>query len=115
MLDPVNPDRVRICTDYAGEAIGMLLKIMRREDISPDTRMRAAKEVLVRVYGALPFMEGNEVRRNVFQAVHERQRSRALRREDCARRRADKAAERRNGATADRGGRPPGGTRRSIP
>ena len=109
MLDPVNPDRVRICTDYAGEAIGTLLTIMRRDDISPDTRMRAAKEVLVRVYAALPLMEGKEVRGNVFQAVHERQRRRALRREDFARRRADKAARRRNGATADGGGRPPPG------
>ena len=34
MLDPVNPVRVRICTDYAGEAIGTLLKIMRRDDVS---------------------------------------------------------------------------------
>ena len=46
MLDPVDPVRVRICTDYAGEAIGTLLKVMRRDDASPDTRMRAAKEVL---------------------------------------------------------------------
>jgi hypothetical protein len=38
MLDPVNPVRVRICTHYAGEAIGTLLKIMQRDDVSPDTR-----------------------------------------------------------------------------
>lgn len=101
MLDPVNPVRVRICTHYAGEAIGTLLKIMQHDDVSPDTRMKAAKEVLLRVDAVLPPLEAKEVRSNVFQTVHEWQTSRALRRQDFARWRADKAARRRNAATAD--------------
>ena len=95
MLDPVDPVRVRICTDYAGEAIGTLLKIMRRDDASPDTRMRAAKEVLHRISGVLPPMEAKALRSNIFQRVLELQNSRALRRDDFARRRAEKAATRR--------------------
>ena len=70
-------------------------------DASPDTRMKAAKDLLLRTYGVLSPMEAKEVRSNVFQTVHERQRSRALRREDFARRRADRAARRRKAATAD--------------
>jgi hypothetical protein len=90
----MNPERVRICTYYAGEAIGALVKVMQRDDISPNTRMKAAKEVLNRVSRALPGVEAREVYNNVFQTVHERQTDRALRRAHFARRRAEKRVRR---------------------
>ncbi len=99
MRDLVNPVRVRICTHYAGEAIGTLLKVMQRDDISPAARIKAAKEVLLCIRGVLPVMEAQEFRNTIFQSVHERQSRRALRRTDFARRRAEKAARRRNVAT----------------
>ena len=106
MRDLVNPVRVRICTHYAGEAIGTLLKIMQRDDISPAARIKAAKEVLLCIRGVLPVMEAQEFRNNIFQSVHERQSRRASRRADFTSRRAEKAARRRNVATADKDGLP---------
>lgn len=105
MPDPANTARVRICTHYAGEAIGTLVQIMQRDGISPATRMKAAKEVLLCVRGVLPLMEAQEFRNNIFQSVHERQSRRALRRADFARRRAEKAGPRQV-ATVDKDGRP---------
>lgn len=95
MPGPVNPERVRICTRYAGEAIGTLVKIMQRDDVSPNTRMKAAKEVLQRAFRVLPGMEAREVSNNLFQTVHEFQTRRAQRRQHFARSGEQRSARRR--------------------